>query len=785
MQNRSEIRTYVVRWFALTITYNMCNLIIKNVMLPAVSFAFLVLGISNAAAWQDDPFDPFGSNDPDAPVVTDTSGATGGDDEEPDQSLSDGVKLVIRAVRESNPTTPIELGRAIKSMINIEQFNEAKKYLAQLNGLNLKGPEIFDLSETLGADFLIDLKIIPELQPEGATFAAQAFQTAKQEAYAPERIAQLISELSDENKFVRNDAFRKLRLLGAPAVAVMLEVCENEKRRKEVPFLQSALKQMGEPALLPLIGAVRADGTVAQAVAVGALSSINSPLAHDALLRASLSSYVPPSVRAIASSAVSTKGPANQDSIKTAIFNRANKYLDGQVDIPSDGRGMSTIWNWDFRSGKLIATTTNEANAIRIMAVDLARDVFRLEPGNNKYRQLQLLTVAEATKRVLGPNRFILIDEVKGFIPDLNSDDLNLAISTAIERDLTPAAVGTAELMGQMGDPAVLLTDSGNSPLVQAVISGNRELQYAACKAISQIDPKQAFPGCSYVGKIATLMAATDGRSTGVAVHPRTDVAQALASSVFQAGSIGLTVNSGEQLFEVLNVNPDIDFIMVTDSLSRPHYQEVVQQLRSYWLSKTLPIALLVRDTQRERQAELIFDRDPMTIVLPLTSNPKLVFTQVQRLRSLRKNVVSDAQRNQHADFAMNWISQLLSDPVYRFYHLGAYKSQLEGLVKVPGNYDVKSQILSKLGTPVSQATLANLASDKTVPLSDRLIVANAFAASVQQFGILLSSAEIQAQYDRYNASESQPVEVQRILGSMLDAIEAKAKSNQLQVSAK
>ena len=738
----------------------------------------------NVAAWQDDSFDPFAVDEPDAPVVTPGSDTrSNAQDIDLDKSLSEGVRLVIKAVRGSNPTSPEELGRAIKSMLNLQQYDEARNYLDQLVDSNLAGPQIFELSERLGATFLVDLQTVPELQPEGGTFARRAFEAARKEAYAPSRVAKLINELSDEDKFVRNDAFRKLRLLGAPAVAVMLEVCENENRRKEVPFLQAALRRMGEPALLPLVGAVRADGTIAQAVAVGALSNINHRIAQDALLRTSLSSFVPASVRAIAADAVAQRGLAGQYEITRAIANSANQYLDGQIELPVE-QGMATVWHWKFEPGKLIPTQTSAENAMRIMAVDLARDAYRLEPSSNEYRQLQLLTVADAAKRMLGSNRVVQMEEVKGYIPDLNSVDLNQALETANQRNLTPAAVGVSELIGQTGDNGVLLTGSGkNSPLVNAVISGNRELQYAACKAISQIDPRQAFPGCSYVGRITTMMAATDGRSTGIVAHPRSEVAQALASSIFQTGSIGLTASSGEQLFDILNSNPDIEFILVADSLTRQHYQEVVQQLRGYWLSKSMPIALLIRSAERERQAELIFDRDPMTIVLPLTSNPKLVFAQVKRLQELRKNVVSNAQRNQHSHFAMNWLGQLLDDPeTYRFYDLSAHRDQLLELVNVPGNDERKSKILARLGTADSQLALADLAST-TIGNSKRELFARAFADSIDRFGILLTPSQIRVQYDRYNASEFEPVEVQKILGSMLDAIEARAKANGAPVS--
>ena len=274
--------------------------------------------------------------------------------------------------------------------------------------------------------------------------------------------------------------------------------------------------------------------------------------------------------------------------------------------------GQVTIFHWQFADKKLIATTTTPDNAIRIMSVDLSRDLFQLDPNNFEYRKLQLLTVLEATKRVIGSNHNVLPKEVTTFIPNLNSGDLEIALREAMDRKLLPAAIGAAEVAGAMGDQGLLASENGKySTLVQAVISGYRPLQFAAAKAITELNPQQPFVGCSYVSQFLVLLASTSGTSTAVAVHPRQGTAQAVATSIFQSGRTGLTANSSVQLFDVINSDPDIDFVVITDAISRPHFQELVQQVRSYWLSSKMPIALLVSNEVAERQAKLVLNDDP------------------------------------------------------------------------------------------------------------------------------------------------------------------------------
>lgn len=739
----------------------------------------LLLSPYSVIAWQDDPFGSFGANDPNDPD------AASGLSLNNDRTLDESQKLLIRSVRNAKPSTPLALARAIRTMLDIEQYEEARGYLSQLVALNPDRKQMFELSEEMGPDFFLRLRDQRELQPASTQFANQLFARSNQQAYSSDRIERLTSELSDDNKFVRQDALRKIRLLGAPAAAMMLNICGEADRRREIPYIRSALKQMGNEALLPLIGAARADGTVAQAVAVGALSSSNAQLAHDTLLRTSISTLVPRSVQEIAADAVAQRDLFSPEEIKQAICRRAGAYLLRGVLMPTNGKGEAVIWNWSFEKEQLVPTTATAENASRYLAIDLARDVYQLDPGNHHYRTLQLLTVLEGTKRVIGASRFVLQEEVTRFVPDFRSSDLDGLLTEAIERKLWPAATAAAEVAGQFGDVSILHSgDTKPRPLVQAITTGYRPLQFAAARSIAMLDPKQAFPGCSYVAQIMVLMANSDGRPTAIILHPRTEIAQNLASSIFQTGMNGLTANSANELFDMLESNPDISLVLVTDTSGNPNYQELIQQLRGYWLTKQLPIGLLTIDFDRAMKAGRVLDTDSQTLILALNPNPKFVRGQVERLNDLRAGVpVTSGQLDQHASVALEWLRKRLADPVtYRFYHLSSYRDRIAQLGAVAGSFETKSDILKHVGTPAAQRTLLDLANDASLTNVERQSMAESFNQTVRKHGLLLTSSEVEMQYDRYNASESSPKEIQDILGFILDSIEMKTRGRASQL---
>ena len=752
--------------------------VILRSLFATALMASLVFPTGHCLGWQDDPFDPFGSDGTEIQDATDDQATPSGDLPAIEDTLSEGVKMIVRNLRSSDPDTAEGLARAIKTLLNVRQYSEAKVYLDRLIGKSLTELQIFDLMNQMGPDFFLDLQTQAELQPQGSEFALNAFKAANRAAYAPDRISRLIEQLSDDDRYIRSEAAGSLREVGAPAAAEMLNQCGRNGNNKQTPYILAALKQMGDAALLPMLGAARNDGTIPQAVAISVLANIDSEFATDALCRAAISSGVTPTTRAIAADAIARQGLLASGDIQQRIVHQAKRYLDGDIKLAANSQGNVTVWYWDGDKKRLSPTTLPANDAVKLLAVDLARDAYRLNQFDVANRQLQILTVLEANKRVIGPNRETMVSELSRYVNDANSSDLDIALGSAMDQDLIAAAIGACELMGTTGDASlVAAAGSEHRNLIKAVMHGNRHLQFAAANAIRRIDPRQAYPGDSYVAKFMTFLSQSTATGSGIVAHPRPGAAHRLASFMAQSGLQGRVAFSPQQLVAELNSNPDLELVLITDSFSNPHYLELVQQVRRNWLTRKLPIGLIVRDNRR-RQAELVLEHDPLTTVLPMTSAPELIYEQLQDILAFNEPwPLSNTQRDLHSEMAIEWIDQAVANPeTYEFYHLACFREQLARLLGTADNWELKSNIVGNLGTPDAQRELVNLAGQSGLPVSDRQIVANAFDRSVQKSGLLLTTSEILEQYDRYNASQKQSVESQGILSSILDTIESKSK---------
>jgi hypothetical protein len=81
--------------------------------------------------------------------------------------------------------------------------------------------------------------------------------------------------------------------------------------------------------------------------------------------------------------------------------------------------------------------------------------------------------------------------------------------------------------------------------------------------------------------------------------------------------------------------------------------------------------------------------------------------------------------------------------------------------------------VMENVGTPEVQRALVETASQPSEPLELRDAALAAFRHNVEHHGILLTMPEIVRQYKRYNQSESADRATQRVLGGILDCLEA------------
>ncbi|MDA7928990.1 hypothetical protein N9B54_03425 [Mariniblastus sp.] len=698
-----------------------------------------------------------------------------------DQGLDETTRLILRTVRDSDPQLSDELANAAKLMIDIRLFEDARFYLGQISKLNLNSEQLYLLQNEIGADFFSSIHANDSLQPEGRELARKVLKASKVVANSPARIDELIKTLNNPDISIRSEAFRKLRRLGEPAVAQLLEVFAQKDRVADFPGIRGALKSMGIHAQGPLLGAARANNIQVQAEALRALGYYRTSESLDVMMRAYLSPNVPDSLKAIALQSLD-RAEFGYDPvvIEERLYRRSREFLTGKRPVDGSVLSSVTIWSWDNQKKKLISSELDHLTATRVTAARRAADLYEINPASDRNRELYLLTQLEAAKRIAGPSKKTNVELIQKTL-GITREETQAVLDEALKLELVPAAIACCELLEKIGNESSLSAIAGQpSGLIDAIVFGDRHLQFAAMQAIAAIDPQKAYAGNSYVIRLAVFLAQSENRPSGLIGYNRGDLAQNYAATMLSLGLYGRAAASSREFFQTATSDPDLEVLVVTDTLNNPNYGNLIQQLRTDWRTRRLPIALLYRDADRGRRTSIQLQNDPLFTAIPLSLQPDLVATHIERLDDrIKPWKLSNFDRRRQGAFAMKWLAKISSDRErYYFYRLGSREqAQLAKLLYSPGFVADASAVLGSLGTPESQRALVDFASQNAIALEEREVAAAAFAKSVKRGGTLLTVADVQLQYDRYQASIDDPQESRQVLADLLDAIEERIRS--------
>ncbi len=742
-------------------------------------------------AAQQDPFadNPFGGTPAATPDQPAAAPAPAAGDAQPatlpplDDSLDEPTRLILETLRASDPSEPGPLCAAIRTLLDLDRGDDARFYLARLTGLSGDPASQVALMDREGSDFFLRLHGDDRLAPEGQAFAKSVFAAARTSAESPEVLAAAIEQLAHESLEVRSDAFLRLRRIGAPAMAALISTFASESDPQKVARMRSALRQMGSEALLPLLGGLRAKPLQVRYECVNALARLKEPDALYAAVHAAFSPAEHEQVREAVRAGISETwgGLPDYPGLVVRMHARTADLLAGRTLLPfaagtSADQSTTIAWKWNDETNRLEAETVPPLTLARHVARDRAADLMSLVPAEPRYRSLFLIAWLETAKLDVGPLPLLEPASVDPRLAPLNPPELDQAIRLALELQLYPAAAAACDLLGQLPEAADLLTTPSLSGLIRAVQSGDRNTSFAAVRAVTALDPGRGFGGSSSVLELLLMMAGYGERPSVLVAHRNLAGARNLSVAMNASGVGGRPVTTGRELFAEAVLDANIAVLMISEEIQSPACADLLQQLRTDWRTRRMPVAILT-ETDDHRRARRMAEGDPLTIVLPRTDNRQLLQLQLQQLDALRQPWrVSPDEGLEQGDWAVAFLARIAAEPArFPHYSLVPHDKRLASLLSDGRLTMPVFGILAGIGTRDAQRALVDYASANGWPVELRTAAAQAFGKSMSANGLLLTTTEIRQQFDRYNASENEPPESQRVLGSLLDLIELRS----------
>jgi len=756
--------------------------------------AMLLAAIAGSTWSQEDPFgapgpkageppakgevDPFGGAVPAAPAAPGPAGTKG-------KAAAEAAKVEplpkeLERLRESRPTTAIEVLRSAQAALQFGRPDEAKKYLAQLIESKPADEVLAPLTVRFG-DLLFQLRRAAAVQPEGAQTADLIFGAAQRVSQNAERIDALIAKLSDPQLGGRRAALGDLSLAGTHIVNPMLRVLADASRTNEHANIRAALVRLGGTTELPLIGALATTNEPLKLQVIAVLGRMRSGRAAVHLIRPAVDPNGSAELRQLAATAVQKIVGAAPDLYEAErhLTGEVTRLLAGEMPYRADADDRVELWSWDEAQQGVVATKLPKGDAGALLAAGVASDLSVLKPSDLQAQRLMLLAKLQLAKVLAGLDRPLPTEAGTPGAAAIAAGPLvlNMVLADALAQGKVAAAIAVAELLGASGDAKVLQASAGSaSPLGEAMRHPDRRVRLAAALAAVKLAPGESFAGASRVSETLGWTIGTSGTSSVLIGHPRNEDTQTLIALANESSYEGEAVLHGRALAERAFANPDFELILIADAIDIPPVLELVQWLRRDYRTARQPIGVMARGENLQALRDTLQD-DTFTTVFPRIFSGEVAAREIAKLKAIAgRNLVERDERTAQAQAALEALTILAKDPAnFAGYELLRLEPSLIGALNNPSLSAGASNVLGLLGTPRAQTALVDFASQQSRSLGDRQAAAAGFAAAVKARGLLLTQVQIAAQYARYNASERLDTETQAVLASILDTIEAPA----------
>jgi hypothetical protein len=273
------------------------------------------------------------------------------------------------------------------------------------------------------------------------------------------------------------------------------------------------------------------------------------------------------------------------------------------------------------------------------------------------------------------------------------------------------------------------------------------------------------------------FFATSNGTRQAIAAGPVLQQSRDVAGMMASMGLQSEVATTGQELLQLAAASPDCELAMIDVGIARPPIGILLQQLRRDERTAFLRVGLFSR-AGMEMEAEHAAHDDPLSMAFAKPADEQILQRQLEQLALIApQDFVPAETRLQQALDALDLLAELGRSKM-NFYDLRRVQETVIKALYTPKLSAKAIGVLVHLNSAAGQEALVNVASQLTLPLDVRLAAAKAFREHTQKYGILLTTDQIQRQYQRYNESEKLDAGVQQVLGLILDCIEAPTKQD-------
>jgi CheY-like chemotaxis protein len=729
-----------------------------------VVFAAFFMGSARA----QDPFSPEEQGVAELDRGAEATSARNGDPSV--VSLLDGKErsAVVLSIRANAPRTAAELARAIQLMSRIRRWDEVSHWLDEAVKLGLNEATATQMVQSAGAQTFVQLTGLESgLSESKKSDAKKILELASAAAHNPKKLSDSVVMLRSPSKAVRIQGYRALESAGNRGVAALINHVLSPDAAAPTPAMCEAFSLMGKPSFAAWLAAMTTSSAQSRgnlallAVRTGEPSlttelcvAANDPrieqAVRDELAKvAATKNKTIPSTKAVYRHAIEQMQKALSSFQKTRWMDEPDAYVTWQLS--SDGRSV-------------LEKPARMADLEWARAVQYANAAMQCGEAAESQSGLAVAVLCEnAWRTAQEPAALSLASIVPSMASSLlDSFEFGCMVWDGAEKNsLASAQLVAVRNLGRWAN-AETIPNPVRERLSNACASGFAPVRYEAAQALLGAMRVQGadgaaqlsdvhFDGRNRLEKVLAEMRMLEGRPLALVVGGAVDLRTHTRTLLESFGYRVLESSSAAQTMSMLREGQPVEVLFIVSRVLEMNLGELTQRIRANPATATCPVAILASSLSTGEHE--IAGADSRVVLGSVPPEQADFADIVRRLQIVAQSPNIDAaSRNTWRELSSSYWAERQRKFV---------SSQAKGLGSTASD------------TPLGQLQWIRIATDDAVPMPKREQASQNFVQSLKQFGLMVSSETVKAQYDEYNKRGPYDSELKIVLGRILDAIEA------------
>jgi hypothetical protein len=667
------------------------------------------------------------------------------------------------------PRTPLELWDAVDYLLRTNQGKKAVPYIDRFIKSKPDDATLIAIRNRYGPGSILRLSDDAATRPFAQSMVEAMVSAARKYATQPERVRQFISDLTktpDEQDY----AVRHLREAGPDAIPFLIEaLARPELSAGDRRLIVRNMGRLDRSVIPPLAAVLDSSDPILAADAATALGMIGDKEAIPFLTFPAAFPEAPPPVSTAAKASIaSVTGQAFLAQPRTPVqvlTDAAWRYHHHQFEFPEN---PVNIWVWDNERRVSASRQVSRTEAEGILGLRLVQQALRLDPGNHEAQVAQIsLTLEKAIERI-GLGSFPTKDAAT-FNAAKASGSLILSdvLKTAIVDGKAELGAITATALGQIIDRAALTATGRPHPLVDALYAPERDVQFAAAKALVSLAPISPFPGSSRVVPTLARFVMNQALPRAVVIDGNPNRGSQLAGLLITLGYDSELEVSGAKGFRAATESADVELILISYDLFRSGWglNDTLANLGADSRTAAIPVFIYGPLDIQYKRPNLEHDYPGIKFLVQPVS-PDLLLQQLKALPT----VPSETVRVSYAREAATLLARIATEnkgPLVT--DLTAVEPTLALALSEAQTAPAAATTLREVPDPDAQRSLADVVLDPSRVPSIRKQSASELVHSIQRFGRLITASQ-EARLNTVIREESDP-EVRASLLSILRAL--------------